>query len=440
MKLFRKAVALIIAATSTLVSANNEDFLNDLLLENAIPLEEYESRVIASGGEPFIQNLDRELANGNDDDNAGGYFSYDKLLTFNGYALKYATCQKVQRFSVEAIQSGEYSSMVTDNIVILRLCPKKSCDSSSQFGCSSGFGEYAIEVSDYMSIVMRYQQHKEANFCSFCQDCASENGYSVYDDDAYNTTGSSSSSSFYKSTSSGQLQIYDSNTCYAYSNMCQDVIDTCDSYYDDDDNYNATSYSTDFLSYLDYFGCAKINGYWVSPKCDTKQNTIQMGIYYDNTCNQDAGNDGVDVSSFLGDDFDTNIFSYATDVGCIDCQSSVSRLFISRRDLPISPFISLSLIELTHLTHLTPSKLFYHTFTIRNTRPTTTHIISFAVTCIMIVGSAIATYNMNSPISIAQTTTTVIRHHHKWTTAPNVPSSKASDTEPTIQTEIFTQA
>ncbi len=327
MKFFLQALAFIIVTTSSLDSAEatkEEDFLNDLLIDKAIPLEEYERSVIASGGEPFLHNLERDLENNNDDNGAADYFSYNKLITFSGYALKYATCQKVQRFSVEAIESGEYSSMVTDNIVILRLCPKKSCSSSSQFGCSSGFGEYAMDVSDYMKIMMRYQQHKEKNFCAFCEDCASENSYYGYTDDNYNAS-SSSSSKFYKYSSNGNLQIYDSNTCYTYSNQCKSVANSCDSYYAYGDDGKSSS-SIDYLKYLDYFGCQKINGYWVSPQCDTKYNSIKMGVYYDNNCNQDAGSDGVDVTQFLDSDFDNTIFTYATNVGCVDCQTSVSAL------------------------------------------------------------------------------------------------------------------
>ena len=321
MNLLKKAVALLLAAAPCVTLAN-EDFLNDLLLENAMPLKEYESKVIAAGGDPFVDRLERELG-GDDDDGESEYFSYKKSLSFNGYALKYATCQKIQRYSVSAVQRGEYSSMVTDNVVIMRLCPKKTCNSNSQYGCSSGFGEYAIDVSVYMGIVMRYMEHKETNFCSFCKDCAAENGNFANDDDSYNATSSSgSSSSFYKYTSSGQMQIYDSNTCYTYSSQCKNVIGTCNGYYDDDDNGNSTS-TYDYLSYLDSFGCQQMNGYYLAPQCDTKNNAIEMGIFYDDYCNDDASS-AVDVTKILDEDYDTDIFSMAQDVGCLDCQSSVS--------------------------------------------------------------------------------------------------------------------
>ena len=87
MKLFRKISVAFISAvvsltTNPLLVSANEEVLNGLLLEKAIPLDEYEQLVVASGGEPFINDLkSRDLGENNDDD--GDYFSYDKMLTFN---------------------------------------------------------------------------------------------------------------------------------------------------------------------------------------------------------------------------------------------------------------------------------------------------------------------------------------------------------------------
>ena len=371
MKPVKKAIALFLgiglSSTNTMVTAN-EDYLNEILLESAVPLSEYEDRVVASGGERFRHKLGmdvvdndnerpsfmeedtgRELGNsyynnggGNDDNANDDYFKYSqsgKAISFNGYALKYATCQKVQRYSVNAVQRGEYSSMVTDDIVILRLCPQRSCNSNSHYGCSSGYGEYAMDVSDYMTIVMKYQADKQSNFCSFCDACGGSSSSST-DDEYYNQTQSNAYQTSYQYTSSGQNNVYDSSTCYEYANECQNVATSCNSGDDDASQTNATNY----LSYLDSFGCQKKkynqNYFWVTPHCDTSTNTIQMGIFYDNYCNQDATDSGVDISNFLGDDFDTSVFSSVQNqVGCLDCGTSVSTpckkielfLIVSRR-------------------------------------------------------------------------------------------------------------
>lgn len=344
--------------------------INDLLLEKAIPLEEYEKNHMAAGGKPFRKQLrsqeerhpefmdvgtgarsgrklgwwfssnsnddNNKSSQGNDnnvddytDDNNGDdngddykdddknayynvqqeeeeeyysdnfdddYFSRKNLRSFQGYSLKFATCQTVQRFSAEAVQRGEYSSMVSDDIVVLRLCPSKSCSAYAQYGCSSGYGEYAMTASEYMTIIMKYNFAKEQRFCEFCDIC--NQGY-------------------------GSSKFYDADACYTYSNEC--------SYYsncgNNDDGGGAGSV---YLKYLDYMGCKKMqyngNYYWVSPHCDT-EGKISMGIYYDNYCDQYAG-DEVDVSKYMGNNFNFNFFSKAQEVECLDCSESVS-LFLS---------------------------------------------------------------------------------------------------------------
>ncbi len=369
----------VVGCTSSSVDDLESTVMNDLLLEKAIPLQEYEAKHVASGGVPFLHkiNIDklsqepehpefmnvitgakRELwswwsnsgggnyynsnqkndyyentddadegnvdddANGakDDDSNKAAYYNYEQeeeeeeeeegiyydddffqvknMKSFQGYSLKYATCQKVQRFSVDAVTRGEYSSMVSDDIVVLRLCPSKSCSTYSQYGCSAGYGEYALTATEYMTIVMKYQHQKNEKFCSFCSMCA---GY-------YKTDDSSS---------------YNSNTCYAYSNACKNT--SCDGD-DDDGDDGEDEESSVYLNYLNYFGCQKVsnnngNYLWVTPYCDTSSK-ISMGIYYDRYCTQFAGND-VNINYYV-DDFDSDLFSEAQEIECLDCGESVS--------------------------------------------------------------------------------------------------------------------
>ena len=340
MKLFSKTIRVLFGIT--LVRASTvKGALNDSLLEKAMPLEQYERQVIASGGEPFRHKLGlgsdqaltdkRDLENsyyaGDDSMNysygSDDYFKIENILNFNGYALKYATCQKVQRYSVNAVQRGDYSSMATDDIVILRLCPKHSCYANSQYGCSSGYGEYAIDVSQYMTILMKYQADKEKRLCDFCYGCA-ENATSSanYDDDLYANQ-----------TYSNAYQSSSSNACYSFSSQCNNVLSSCNA--DDDSN----SSSVDYTAYQDYFGCQENNDYWVSPHCDPRSYTIEMGVFFDKYCDLDAG-DSISVSDFLGDDFDSDAFvSAQEDVSCLDCSSSVSYIghIIDNRNVRIPP-------------------------------------------------------------------------------------------------------
>lgn len=208
-----------------------------------------------------------------DDTNDASVFQYDddfylveNSLSFKGYSLQYAKCAKVQRFSPYAVQKGEYSSMVSDDLVILRLCPKSSCNSSSKYGCSSGYGEYAIDVNDYMKAVVKYEHEKEQSFCEFCDACSnisssSSKSYKTDDDSYYGDNGSNTrrdlSSTF--QAKDGSTRLYDSSSCSNYSSKCKSA---CSSYY---------SNSGQYKNYLNYIGCQKVktqsgSTYWVSAR------------------------------------------------------------------------------------------------------------------------------------------------------------------------------
>ena len=113
------------------------------------------------------QNNNQNGANANDD----YYIADDLKYAFQGYSLKYAKCQTIKRFSEDAIKNGEYSAMVSDDIVILRLCPYQSCSSTKQYGCYYNFAEYAIGLGDYIKIMLKYSIDKNSNLCSFCATC-----------------------------------------------------------------------------------------------------------------------------------------------------------------------------------------------------------------------------------------------------------------------------
>jgi hypothetical protein len=119
------------------------------------------------------ENEDKNENNGENDDNDDDYFSLDEdsMLDFSGFSLKYAKCQTIQRFSEDAIKNGEYSAMVKEDIVILRLCPNSQCTSNKQYGCRYNYLEYAISLFDYLKFMLKYTIDKKSKLCDFCQSC-----------------------------------------------------------------------------------------------------------------------------------------------------------------------------------------------------------------------------------------------------------------------------
>ena len=260
------------------------------------------------------------------------------------------TGQKVQRFSSEAIANGEYSALITDDIVILRLCPQSRCDDDLQYGCYSGYGEYAIDVSDYLRIMIMYEVDKQKNLCGFCKACAYgySDGYWGYS--KYNERSLQNGDDYFANDGDdnyGDDQAADDDTnnddtnnddnsgedCDAYADICENYGNWCifdgenDSDEGDDDNQ-----LPNYMDYVDYFDCVQIEGddnydYWISPRCESYSTSIRMGIYYDQYCSQYAGND-VQISNVADFDFtfQNDIFEDFYSGACISCDTSVSNV------------------------------------------------------------------------------------------------------------------
>ena len=344
-----------------------QDALESALLEKAMPLGDYRKKVRAQGFD--IPEQKRHLAGDAGDD----YFiNNNNMYSFDGYSLKYAKCQPVQRFSDNAISAGQYSPMVTDDIAILRLCPARFCSSSRTFGCQFNYAEYAIGLTDYVRIMLRYKMDKDEQMCDWCTGCArrklddqagDENGDGDGDgdgdgeaaddnDEAAEDNGEAADdyvaaaaddyvaaaadddddgNKWWQNGGNGDDTFYSDDSCYNYKSYCYDddgssvcQADGDDDYNRGDDNFMATE------DYLDYLDCANIKdndnlGYFVRPRCDGYKETIKMGVFYDKFCSQYAGNE-VSLKNFGLGFRDSAFQEFYEDTPCIDCSQSVSKI------------------------------------------------------------------------------------------------------------------
>lgn len=316
-----------------------EGGLEDALLAKAVPIGEYKASLRAKGiAVPANLDLPSELRRlDEEEDGEEGddyYVDADYMVSFSGYSLKYARCQPVQRFSENAITAGEYSPMITDDIVILRLCPYRFCSSSRTYGCSYNFAEYAIDVKDYTRVMIRYAEDKTEELCDWCDSCyarrrlddADEAGDDQQQDDAqdYNTDDAADN--------------YSDNACYNYQSYCSDEYGNALCKDGDDDGDESYMQQADYINYLD---CVRVSdedkySYYVRPRCDASAGTIKMAVFHDAFCSQYAGNE-VSLKSF-GLGFQESAFEdFYTENACIDCSQSVSILsvFVESNGIPM---------------------------------------------------------------------------------------------------------
>lgn len=68
------------------------------------------------------------------------------------YELKMIGCNSAE--TVVNAENGEYET----GAVLLRLCPVGECDSESQFGCSSGYGDFVVGIETYVEAFFEDQR------------------------------------------------------------------------------------------------------------------------------------------------------------------------------------------------------------------------------------------------------------------------------------------
>ena len=287
------------------------------------------------------------------EDNDDYYMDAGDMLDFSGFSIKYAKCQTIQRFSEDAIKNGEYSAMVKDDIVILRLCPNSQCSANKQYGCRYNYLEYAIGVADYVTFMLKYTLDKKTKMCDFCQACANggdngarsrsrrrtgegedenDNGngndheqqdqnQELQDDDFEMETDDGAKMNDDFSEAAVEVDDDSVNLCDTYSSHCEKTSNWCNGVADDDVGY------LPYEDYFQYLDCVKIEGndanYWIRPRCNPYKETIHMDIYYDPYCSQYAGND-VNLREISGIFFQQSVFAPFYNGTCIDCTESVS--------------------------------------------------------------------------------------------------------------------
>ena len=337
--------------------------INDELLERAIPVEYYEKKYGVSLGRRRLNDYEMDE---------------NDMYSFSGYSLTFAKCQPVQYFSDEAVQMGSYSPMVTDDIVILRLCPTNSCSNSKEYGCYYNYAEYAIELQDYMNIMLRYAAQKKEYMCEYCNDCLGNNNRRRLEDGADNEQQQQDHEGEEQNEQEQQQQeeqqeeeveeepeedaeeeeeeqqanageaqddqaagddavegddYYDDNVddgnqgddyykyaCGGWNDYCSDYSTYCV----EDENNGGNKYM-DYEEYLDYLECSEVEynnvRYYIKPRCDGYHNTIKMTVHYDAYCMQASGND-MSIKNF-GLGMRDSAFQDFYSGECVDCSESV---------------------------------------------------------------------------------------------------------------------
>eukprot|EP00521_Asterionellopsis_glacialis_P017330 CAMPEP_0195301102 /NCGR_PEP_ID=MMETSP0707-20130614/28700_1 /TAXON_ID=33640 /ORGANISM="Asterionellopsis glacialis, Strain CCMP134" /LENGTH=409 /DNA_ID=CAMNT_0040363957 /DNA_START=101 /DNA_END=1327 /DNA_ORIENTATION=+ len=250
-----------------------------------------------------------------------------------GYSLKFLGCHAISQYNSEAEENDVL--IKKKRLVRFRLCPTSSCMSTSLIGCATGYGDYVIDMNEYMYGYWEYkQQQKEYNCYMYGLNSC---GCTEQDDDGDDQ----------QAQDADEVEDFNEEQCLyqcfinAGKNECTAYID-----YEVEENDDGQEKEIEQIDVSDYMRCAQIEfdekdddeegrrgleeeeeeeeddvDYFVGPYCSEQGSAIYMGMYIDDTCTEAAdSNHGRSVfSNMAGYSLPYGTTSLVNNYECVSC-------------------------------------------------------------------------------------------------------------------------
>lgn len=179
------------------------------------------------------------------------------------YSIKFQGCHHVKQWNVEA-DEGEDVRIATKRLVRFRLCPSDTCDGETAGGCTSGYGDYIVDMDTYLQAYVENLEQVQEWTCENLQ----ENVCGCDDDDN-------------KDDGFDEEQCL--NNCYANNGA-----DFCVEEEQDDA-------AGEPFELADYVMCAQVDfgerrrleeeaQYFVGPYCSDQGSEVVLGLFTDDAC------------------------------------------------------------------------------------------------------------------------------------------------------------
>lgn len=198
-------------------------------------------------------------------------------VDLTNYSLKFEQCQFVKTYSDELAEEEEMDTVLqTQRFVIFRLCPNNYCSS-----CNSNYGEYVIDLQEYLESTVQYQQELQEEMCQACEEYY-EQMQQEQEEGEQEDNGDE--------RRNRRLVDVDYDTCYE---ECQKI-----------ENMEENGY-VDAVNYLE---CQQIydpeddgkSALYAGPICSSNGSKIKIGVFTDEECN--TLDSSKDVEDYLIDE------------------------------------------------------------------------------------------------------------------------------------------
>lgn len=189
------------------------------------------------------------------------------------YSLRFDQCRQHVESDVIAVTQRSIPTRYK-RFAIFRFCPSDSCDS-----CESNFGEYMIDLEEYLQETISYQRKLQEEMCENCNYACEGN------DDWIEENADDGNVDFSQSVS------VECNDCY---NECEKIE------------------NMEFNGYIDataFIRCQMVfdpdddsqSGYYAGPVCASNGSKINIGLFRDEKCTI-LDSDNNDVEDYLMDE------------------------------------------------------------------------------------------------------------------------------------------
>lgn len=210
----------------------------------------------------------------------------------SGYSIKFEGCHHVTQWaSAEQIEENDANAeqnnanaddevtlnasngrIVSKGIVRFRLCPTDSCTNNFSVGCASNYGEYVVDMLQFLKYYVAWQIEETASKCTANRNTCYKQCYQ------------SSSASCY-------------TTCYKNHGVEASLCAQIDS--DGNTQFDQIDGDGNVISLEDYLECAEYeiadgNGeslsHYLGPYCSNQGGDIRLGFFQDQYCSIPSAN------------------------------------------------------------------------------------------------------------------------------------------------------
>ena len=227
-------------------------------------------------------------------------------IDISGYSVKFDKCQFVKTYDDELAEDEESSTVLaTKRFAIFRLCPTGSCSS-----CNYNFGEYLVDLDDYLQATVEYQQELQQDMCDACNECGQDEEEEAQDEAQED------------GQDNGEEDGGRRRRKLAVD--CDSCADECDKIENMEDNgyFDATNFLECQMIY-DPEDDGK-DALYAGPMCASSGTKIKIGVFTDENCNYVDANKKVDDYLVNGDGYQMKLSHallktvYSSDT-CVSC-------------------------------------------------------------------------------------------------------------------------